>query len=81
MGTDDERESNEVRAERMREHGRRSGEARRRKREQQLEPVGDREQALAALRRALDGNNRAAMVAAAKALIEHDQSPPAGPRP
>ena len=35
----------------------------------------DREQAMAALRRALDGGNKAAMVAAAKALIEHDLSP------
>jgi hypothetical protein len=76
MGTDDERESNEARAERMRELGRRSGEARRRKREQQLEPLTDREQAMAALRRALDGGNRAAMVAAAKALLEFDRSDP-----
>jgi hypothetical protein len=35
----------------------------------------DREQAKVALRRALDGNNMAAMVAAAKALIEFDRSP------
>jgi hypothetical protein len=63
----------------MRELGRRSGEARRRKRDQQLEPLTDREQAMAALRRALDGNNRAAMVAAAKALIEQDRTPQAGP--
>jgi hypothetical protein len=60
----------------MRELGRRSGEARRRRREQQLEPLTDREQAMAALRRALDGNNRAAMVAAAKALLEFDRSDP-----
>ena len=42
-------------SERMRELGRRSGEARRRKREQrekeQLEPLTDREQAMSALRR------------------------------
>jgi hypothetical protein len=59
--------------------GKRSGEARRRKREQrqagELEPANDREQAKVALRRALDGNNSAAMVAAAKALIEFDRSP------
>jgi hypothetical protein len=63
----------------MRELGRRSGEARRRKREQraagELE-LTDREQAKVALRRALDGNNMAAMVAAAKALIEFDRTDP-----
>jgi hypothetical protein len=64
--TDIERDTNE----RMAELGRRSGEARRRKKQQQLEPVGDREQAMAELRRALDGGNNAAMVAAAKALLE-----------
>jgi hypothetical protein len=37
--------------------------------------LSDREQALAALRRALDGGNHAAMVAAAKALLEFDHSP------
>ena len=37
--------------------------------------LSDREQAMAALRRALDGGNKAAMVAAAKALIEFDRSP------
>jgi hypothetical protein len=37
--------------------------------------VGFRDQAKVALRRALDGNNMAAMVAAAKALIEFDRSP------
>jgi hypothetical protein len=51
---------------------------RRRKREQrqagELE-LTDREQAKAALRRALDGRNNAAMVAAAKALIDFDTSP------
>jgi hypothetical protein len=41
--------------------------------------VTDREQAMAALRRALDGNNRAAMVAAAKALLEFDRTPIDGP--
>src|SRR5262249_47535682 len=35
----------------------------------------DRDQAKVALQRALDGNNMAAMVAAAKALIEFDRSP------
>lgn len=45
----------------------------------QREPASDREQAMAALRRALDGNNKAAMVAAAKALLEFDQTPPEGP--
>jgi hypothetical protein len=39
----------------------------------------DREQAMSALRRALDGKNMAAMVAAAKALIEVDPSGPPGP--
>src|SRR5262249_55588299 len=43
---------------------------------EQLEPLTDREQAMAALRRALDGNNKAAMVAAAKTLIETDKSNP-----
>jgi hypothetical protein len=65
-------------SERMRELGRRSGEARRRRREKrqagELE-LTDRDQAKIALRRALDGNNMAAMVAAAKALIEFDRSP------
>ena len=74
-----ERDANE----RMRELGRRSGEARRRKAEAkqtaELEPVGDREQAKVALRRALAGNNMAAVVASAKALIEFDQSPEQGP--
>jgi hypothetical protein len=74
--TDVERDGNE----RMQELGRRSGEARRRKKEQrekeQREPLTDREQAMAALRRALDGGNRAAMVAAAKALLEFDRSDP-----
>jgi hypothetical protein len=78
--------------ERMRELGRRSGAARRLKRElrergEASEPGGsspspageqltDRESALRALRRALDGNNMAAMVAGAKALIEFDTSDP-----
>jgi len=72
--TDIERDVNE----RMRELGRRSGEARRRnakaKHTDELE-LTDREQAMAALRRALDGGNMAAMVAAAKALLEFDHSP------
>jgi hypothetical protein len=76
--TNSERDANE----RMRELGRRSGEVRRRKREQrekeQLEPLTDREQAKAALRRALDGGNMAAMVAAAKALLEFDKTDPLG---
>ena len=74
--TDEERDANE----RMRELGRRSGEARRRKREQreQAGELTDREQAKVALRRALDGGNMAAMVAAAKALIEFDHSPHTG---
>jgi hypothetical protein len=38
--------------------------------------LSDREQAKAALRRALDGNNMAAMVAGAKALLEFDKSDP-----
>lgn len=62
----------------MRELGRRSGEARQRKAKAkqtgELEQ-SDREQAKVALRRAPDGNNMAAMVAAAKALIEFDRSP------
>jgi hypothetical protein len=80
--TGDERESSgDTNArERMRELGRRSGEARRRKREQrekeQLEPLTDHEQAKQALRRALDGGNMAAMVAAAKALLEFDKTDP-----
>jgi hypothetical protein len=57
--------------------GRRGGE--RRGKAEQLERLTDREQAMAALRRALDGGNKAAMVAAAKALIEHDLTPQAGP--
>lgn len=66
----DERTVNE----RMRELGRRSGEARRRRRD---EPeLTDHEQAKAALRRALDGGNKAAMVSAAKALLEFDKSDP-----
>jgi len=72
--TDNERAVNE----RMRELGRRSGEARRRRKEQRerLEPVTDREQAMAALRRAVEGGNMAAMVAAAKTLLEVDRSDP-----
>jgi hypothetical protein len=81
--TDIERESNErvneSVNERMRELGRRSGEARRRKAKakqtDEREPLTDREQAMAALRRALDGGNMAAMVSAAKALLEFDHSP------
>ena len=42
----------------------------------ELEPLTDREQAMAALRRALDGGNMAAMVAAAKALLEFDRTDP-----
>jgi hypothetical protein len=63
---------------RAREAAPKSAEARRRKREQaeELEPLTDREQAMAALRRALDGGNHAAAVAAAKALIEFDTSDP-----
>jgi hypothetical protein len=59
----------------------RGGELRRRKAKQrdELEELTDREQAMAALRRALDGRNHAAMVAAAKALIDSDQTPPPGP--
>ena len=41
-----------------------------------LEPLTDREKAMAALRRALDGRNMAATVASAKALIELDTSDP-----
>jgi hypothetical protein len=80
--TGDERESSgDTNArERMRELGRRSGEARRRKAQakqtDELEQLTDRESALRALRRALDGNNMAAMVAGAKALIEFDTSDP-----
>jgi hypothetical protein len=67
-------------AERAREAARRSVEARRRKRDEpEPEPLTDREQAMAALRRALDGQNHAAMVAAAKALLEFDTSDPRGP--
>jgi hypothetical protein len=54
--------------------GARGGRARGRTAE--LEQLTDREQAMAALRRALDGNNMAAMVAGAKALIEFDTSDP-----
>jgi hypothetical protein len=75
--TDIERGVNE----RMRELGRRSGEARRRnakaKQTDELE-LTDREQAMRALRRALDGCNMAAMVAAAKALLEFDKTEPHG---
>jgi hypothetical protein len=53
--------------------GARGGRARGKK--EQLEQLTDRESALRALRRALDGNNMAAMVASAKALIEFDHSP------
>ena len=49
--------------------------------QEQREPLTDREQAMAALRRALDGRNMAAMVASAKALLEFDQSPRDGPVP
>jgi hypothetical protein len=62
----------------MRELWRRSGKARRRKATAKQTgdfELTDREQAKVALRRALDGNNMAAMVAAAKALIEFDRSP------
>jgi hypothetical protein len=65
-------------SERMRELWRRSGKARRRKATAKQTgefELTDREQAKVALRRALDGNNMAAMVAAAKALIEFDRSP------
>src|SRR5215470_6600435 len=41
-----------------------------------LEQLTDREKALSALRRALDGRNMAATVASAKALIELDTSDP-----
>jgi hypothetical protein len=54
--------------------GARGGRARGKK--EQLEQLTDRESALRALRRALDGNNMAAMVAGAKALIEFDTSDP-----
>jgi hypothetical protein len=54
--------------------GARGGRARGKK--EQLEQLTDREQATAALRRALDGQNMAAMVAAAKALLEFDKSGP-----
>jgi hypothetical protein len=71
--TDDEQDPRE----RMRELGRRSGEARRRKREEReralLEPQTDRDRALAALRRALDSANTAAATAAAKTLLELDR--------
>jgi hypothetical protein len=60
---------------RAREAAAKSAEARRQKRAEPEPELSDREQAKAALRRALDGNNRAAMVAAAKALIEFDRSP------
>src|SRR5437773_2675095 len=57
--------------------GARGGRARGRTAE--LEQLTDRESALRALRRALDGQNMAAMVAGAKALIEFDTSDPRGP--
>jgi hypothetical protein len=57
--------------------GARGGRARRKK--EQLEPLTDRETAKVALRRALAGNNMAAVVASAKALIEFDRSPEEGP--
>jgi hypothetical protein len=66
-------------SERAREAARKSAEVRRRKREQQQETpeLTDRERALAALRRALDGGNMAAMVAASKALLDLPQADPA----
>ena len=71
---------NESVNERMRALGRRSGEARRRrakaKQTDEREPLTDREQAMRALRRALDGGNMAAMVAAAKALLDFDRTDP-----
>jgi hypothetical protein len=71
--TEQERDANGSVNERMRALGRRSGEARRRRKAEQEQAAGeltDRERALAALRRALDGNNMAAMTAAAKALLD-----------
>jgi hypothetical protein len=64
--------------ERAREAARRSAEVRRRKSEEaaELEPLTDREQALAALRRSLDSNNAAAVVAAGKALIDLEPRDP-----
>jgi hypothetical protein len=62
----------------LREAARKSAEVRRRKRERQQETrsclTGER--ALAALRRALDGSNMAAMTAAAKALLDLPSADP-----
>jgi hypothetical protein len=77
--TELERDANGSVNERMRALGRRSGEARRRRKAEQEQAAGeltDRERALAALRRSLNSGNAAAVVAAGKALIDLERSDP-----